>query len=69
MAKTNAWHKLAHDLRNVLNNVNLNLDVAQRLASRSTDARAEDLRQHLSVAATELKKLKQMIENAGKELE
>jgi signal transduction histidine kinase len=61
-------HNLAHDLRNAINNVHLNLEVAQRLASRSTDARAEELRQHLVVAATELQKLKHMIEAVSKDL-
>ncbi len=60
-------HKHAHDVRNALNNVQLNLEVAQRLAARSTEARAEDLRQHLSVAMTELKKLKQLLDAATKE--
>lgn len=54
--------KLAHDLRNALNNVQLNLEMAQRLAARSTDTRAEDLRQLLNAAATEFKKLKQWLE-------
>lgn len=60
-------HKLAHDARNVMNNANLNLEVAQRLATRITDARADDLRQHLAAVATELKKLKQMIEALTKD--
>lgn len=66
MAKDLIAHQRAHDLRNLMNNVSLNLEVAQRLAARSSDARAEELRAHLSVAAAELKKLKQMMEEASK---
>ena len=66
MAKDLIAHQRAHDLRNLMNNVSLNLEVAQRLAARSSDARAEELRAHLSVVAAELKKLKQMMEEASK---
>ena len=68
MSQANPGYKLAHDLRNVMNNIHLNLEVTQRLAARSTDARAEELRQHLSVVAAELQKLKQMVEEIGKQL-
>ncbi len=67
-APSETLRKLAHDLRNVMNNINLNLDVAQRLAAKSSDARAEELREHLSAVATELKRLKGMVEKSTKEL-
>jgi len=67
-AANEALRKLAHDLRSVMNNVNLNLVAAQRLAARSTDERAEALREHLNAVASELNRLKQTVDKAAKEL-
>lgn len=71
MAKANpkeALHTLAHDLRNVMNNVNLNLTAATKVAARSQSAEAEDLRELLLAIEEELKRLKQMVEKAAKDL-
>lgn len=71
MAKANpkeALHTLAHDLRNVINNVNLNLTAAKKIAARLQSAEAGDLREILGDMEEELKRLKQMVEKAAKDL-
>lgn len=63
-----ALHALAHDLRNVMNNVNLNLMAAKKIAARSQSTEAEDLRELLRAIEEELKRLKQTVEKAANKL-
>jgi signal transduction histidine kinase len=61
--------KLAHDLRNPVNTAQLNLEAAEMIAAKLTEAKAQRLATHLRIVAGELQKLKECVVKAAEQLQ
>jgi signal transduction histidine kinase len=59
--------QLAHDLRNPVHTVKLNVEAAQMLAAKWQDANGQRLSKHLSIIAAELEKLKKLVTEAAQQ--